>query len=150
MLRCCEQDKYIISKSEQSKSNYSSSEIWATSRVGWFFPLFHYNLYFYNLPFGPISHIFPKFLFDMFLARLAQYSDLDCSKFFYNLPFGPISHIFPKLLFDMFLARLAQYSDLDCSKLSKKMPLRQNGLHFNRNCLKFIVGYSPSPFLSTF
>ena len=42
------------------------------------------------------------------------------------------------------------HSGLDGMILSKKSPLCQNGLQLNRNCLQFIVRYSPSPFLSAF
>ena len=45
---------------------------------------------------------------------------------------------------------LPRHSDLDGPILSKKLLLRQNGLQLNRKCLKFIVRYSPNPFLSAF
>ena len=42
------------------------------------------------------------------------------------------------------------HTDLNDEKVSKKLLLRQNGLHLNKKGLEFIVRYSPSPFLSAF
>ena len=42
------------------------------------------------------------------------------------------------------------HTDLEVAKVSKKSQLRQIQIQINRKCLRLIVKYSPSPFLSAF
>ena len=80
----------------------------------------------------------------------------------YNLPkhLNPHLHFkyFPCIFVPNFFASMYSFrylgrtlhTDLDAPIVSKKSQLHQNGFQLNTKCVKFIIGHSPCPLLSTF